>query len=147
MEKVLFQDYSPEERLEMLQNNCDKVIEDYGYEKPLSKDQLKAIKDKLSSASVSLHDVQEEKKEADKEFNEQIKNFKGTIAESVKQLKTRTTYTCEQCFELIDYDEKKVGIYNREGILIEERPAKLNELREPRNMFAQDLTKKTGTNN
>ena len=142
MEKLLFQDYSPEERLEMLQNNCDKVIEDYGYEKPLSKDQLKAIKDKLSSASVSLHDVQEEKKEADKEFNEQIKNFKGTIAESVKQLKTRTTYTCEQCFELIDYDEKKVGIYNREGILIEERPAKLNELREPRNMFAQ----KTGTN-
>ena len=142
MEKVLFQDYSPEERLEMLQNNCDKVLEDYGYEKPLSKDQLKAIKDKLSSASVSLHDVQEEKKEADKEFNEQIKNFKGTIAESVKQLKTRTTYTCEQCFELIDYDEKKVGIYNREGILIEERPAKLNELREPRNMFAQ----KTGTN-
>lgn len=142
MEKLLFQDYSPEERLEMLQNNCDKVLEDYGYEKPLSKDQLKAIKDKLSSASVSLHDVQEEKKEADKEFNEQIKNFKGTIAESVKQLKTRTTYTCEQCFELIDYDEKKVGIYNREGILIEERPAKLNELREPRNMFAQ----KTGTN-
>ena len=142
MEKVLFQDYSPEERLEMLQNNCEKVLEDYGYEKPLSKDQLKAIKDKLSSASVSLHDVQEEKKEADKEFNEQIKNFKGTIAESVKQLKTRTTYTCEQCFELIDYDEKKVGIYNREGILIEERPAKLNELREPRNMFAQ----KTGTN-
>ena len=142
MEKLLFQDYSPEERLEMLQNNCDKVIEDYGYEKPLSKDQLKAIKDKLSSASVSLHDVQEEKKEADKEFNEQIKNFKGTIAESVKQLKTRTTYTCEQCFELIDYNEKKVGIYNREGILVEERPAKLNELREPRNMFAQ----KTGTN-
>ena len=142
MEKVLFQDKTPEERLEMLQNNCDKVIEDYAYEKPLSKDQLKAIKDKLSSASVSLHDVQEEKKEADKEFNEQIKNFKGTIAESVKQLKTRTTYTCEQCFELIDYDEKKVGIYNREGILIEERPAKLNELREPRNMFAQ----KTGTN-
>ena len=142
MEKLLFQDYSPEERLEMLQNNCDKVIEDYGYEKPLSKDQLKAIKDKLSSASVSLHDVQEEKKEADKEFNEQIKNFKGTIAESVKQLKTRTTYTCEQCFELIDYNEKKVGVYNREGILVEERPAKLNELREPRNMFAQ----KTGTN-
>ena len=142
MEKVLFPDYSPEERLEMLQNNCDKVLEDYGYEKPLSKDQLKAIKDKLSSASVSLHDVQEEKKEADKDFNEQIKNFRGTIAESVKQLKTRTAYTCEQCFELIDYDEKKVGIYNREGILIEERPAKLNELREPRNMFAQ----KTGTN-
>lgn len=142
MEKVLFQDKTPEERLEMLQSNCEKVIEDYGYEKPLSKDQLKAVKDKLSSASVSLHDVQEEKKEVDKEYNDKIKDYKASIAESVKQLKTRTTYACEQCFELIDYDEKKVGIYNREGILIEERPAKLNELREPRNMFAQ----KTGTN-
>ena len=26
MEKVLFQDKTPEERLEMLQNNCDKVM-------------------------------------------------------------------------------------------------------------------------
>ena len=142
MDKQLFAEYSDEQRLQMLKDNCNKLLEDYGYDKPLSKDQLKAIKDKLSSASISLADVQEEKKQADSEFNEQIKNLKCTIAESVKQLKTRTTYTCEQCFELIDYDEKKVGIYNREGILIEERAAKLNELREPRNMFAQ----KTGTN-
>ena len=142
MDKQLFAEYSDEQRLQMLKDNCNKLLEDYGYDKPLSKDQLKAIKDKLSSASISLADVQEEKKQADSEFNEQIKNLKGTIAEQVKQLKNRTTYTCELCFEVIDYDEKKVGIYNREGILIEERPAKLNELREPRNMFAQ----KTGTN-
>ena len=146
MDKQLFAEYSDEQRLQMLKDNCNKLLDDYGYDKPLSKDQLKAIKDKLSSASISLADVQEEKKQADSEFNEQIKNLKGTIAEQVKQLKTRTTYTCELCFEVIDYDEKKVGIYNKDGLLVEERPAKLNELREPRNMFAQDSTKKTGTN-
>lgn len=145
MDKKLFQDYSSEQRLEMLQSNCNRVLEDYGYDKPLSGDQLKAVKDRLSSASVSLHDVQEEKKEADKEFNDKIKDLRGTIAESVKQLKTRTTYTCEQCFELIDYDERKVGIYNRDGILVEERPATLKELREPHNMFAEN--EKTGTHN
>ena len=145
MDKQLFAEYSDEQRLQMLKDNCNKLLEDYGYDKPLSKDQLKAIKDKLSSASISLADVQEEKKQADSEFNEQIKNLKGTIAEQVKQLKTRTTYTCELCFEVIDYDEKKVGIYNKDGLLVEERPATLKELREPRNMFAQDITKKTGT--
>lgn len=142
MEKKLFQEYSEEQRLQMLSDNCDKPLEDYGYEKPLSKDQLKAVKDRLSSASVSLHDIQEEKKEVDKEYNDKIKDCKASIADAVKQLKTRTTYTCEQCFQFIDDVEKKVGIYNREGILIEERPATIKELREPRNMFAQ----KTGTN-
>ena len=146
MDKQLFIEYSDEQRLQMLKDNCKKMLEDYGYEKTLSKDQLKTVKDKLSSATVSLHDVEEEKKEVDKEYNDRIKDYKGTIAEAVKALKTRTTYTCELCFEIIDYDEKKVGIYNKEGYLVEERSAKLNELREPRNMFAQDI-KKTGTNN
>ena len=143
MEQHLFTEYSEEQRLQMLKDNCEKALDDYGYDKPLSKDQLKSIKDKLSSASVSLHDTQEEKKEVDKEYNDKIKDFKATIADAVKSLKTRTTFTCEQCFQFIDYDEKKVGIYNRDGQLIEERPATLKELREPRNMFAE--TRKTGT--
>ena len=67
MDKHLFREYSEEQRIQMLQDNCEKVIEDYGYDKPLSTAQLKAVKDRLSSASVSLHDIQEEKKEADKE--------------------------------------------------------------------------------
>lgn len=147
MDKQLFAEYSDEQRLQMLKDNSNRLLEDYGYDKPLSKEQLKVIKDKLSSASISLHDVQEEKKQADSEFNEKIKDLKGTIAEQVKQLKNRTTYTCELCFEIIDYDESKVGVYNKEGLLVEERPATLKELREPRNMFAQDINKKTGTNN
>lgn len=131
----------------MLKDNCNKLLEDYGYDKPLSKEQLKALKDKLSSTAVSLHDVQEEKKEADKGYNDQIKDLKGTIAESVKQLKTRTTYTCELCFEFLFREERKVGVYNKDGLLIEERPATLKELREPDDMFRQAATSKTGTNN
>ena len=146
MEKHLFADYSEQDRLQMLQDNCSKVLEDYGYNKPLSQEQFKAIKDKLSSASVSLHDVQEEKKAVDAGYAEQIKSLKGIIADQVRQLKTRSTYTCERCFEVIDYDEKKVGVYTKEGVLIEERAATLMELREPKNMFASEL-KKTGTHN
>lgn len=147
MDKKLFQEYSEEQRLQMLKDNCNKMLEDYGYDKPLSKDQLKAVKDRLSSASVELHDVQEEKKEADSGFNDRIKSLKGTIAEQVKQLKDRTSYTCEQCFEFLFREEKKVGVYNKDGILIEERAATLKELREPEDMFRQaPIARKTGTN-
>lgn len=145
MDKNLFQEYPEEQRLQMLKDNCSKLLEDYGYDKPLSKEQLKAVKDRLSSAAISLHDVEEEKREADKEFNDRIKDFKGTIANSVKELKSRTTYTCELCFEFLDRQERKVGVYNKDGLLIEERPATLKELREPEDMFRQ--SRKTGTDN
>ena len=84
MDKHFFPDVSEEQRLQLLRDNSNRMLEDYGYEKPLSKEQLKAIKDKLSSASISLADVLEEKKQADTDFNEQIKQLKGTIAEQVK---------------------------------------------------------------
>lgn len=143
MEQHLFQDYSEEQRLAMLKDNCTKLMEDYGYDKPLSSDQLKNLKDKLSSASISLHDVEEEKKQVDSEYNERIKEHKATVADCVKQLKTRTTFACELCFEFLDREERKVGIYNKDGLLISERPANLKELREPEDMFRGQ---RTGTN-
>jgi hypothetical protein len=145
MEKVLFAEYSDEQRLQMLNDNCEKLLEDYGYDKPLSKDQLKAVKDRLSSASVELNDVLEEKKQADSEFNERIKNLKGTVAEQIRLLKTRTTYTCEPCFEFLDREHRQVGVYNKDGELVSERPATLKELREPEDMFRKQ--RKTGTDN
>ena len=143
MEKRLFVNYTAEDRLQMLQDNCTKPLEEYGYNKPLTKEQLKDIKDQLSSAAMTLHDVQEEKAEADKEFNSRIKELKGSIAEHVKKLKSRTTYTCGQCFEFLDREERKVGIYDRDGNLVDERAATMKELSEPDNMFAQMEMRKT----
>lgn len=134
MEKLLFQDMSPEKRLTMLKDNCDQLLDDYSYDKPLTKEQLKNVKDALAGASVDLHDVQEEKKEADKEFNARIKDCKAVISEKVKQLKNRTTYACELCFAFLERDEAKVYIYNKDGQLVTSRPATMKEMRE-QNLF------------
>ena len=57
MDKKLFQGYSEEQRLEMLNDNCNKRLEDYGYEKPLSADQVKQLKDKITSCVKELRKV------------------------------------------------------------------------------------------
>lgn len=145
MDKQLFTEYSEEQRLQMLKDNSNKLLEDYGYEKPLSKEQVKQLKDKIASQVTELRKVKAEKKEVTKGYNEQISKLDKSIDSASEELEKRTTYTSELCFEFIDYDEKKVGIYNKDGLLIEERPANLKELREPRNMFAEEY-KKTGTN-
>lgn len=48
----------------------------------------------------------------------------------------------EPCYKLIDEDEKMAGYYNKEGMLVYERPARLEEL-QPR-LFKHNATK-TGT--
>ena len=106
---------------------------------------MKQLKDKIASQVTELRKVKAEKKEVTKGYNEQISKLDKSIDSASEELEKRTTYTSELCFEFIDYDEKKVGIYNKDGLLIEERPANLKELREPRNMFAEEY-KKTGTN-
>ena len=146
MERHLFTEYSDEQRLQMLKDNSNRLLEDYGYEKPLSPEQVKSLKDKIASQVSELRKVKAEKKEVVKGYNAQISKLDKSIDSASEELEKRTTYTSELCFEFIDYDEKRVGIYNKDGLLIEERPANLKELREPRNMFAQDFTKKTGTN-
>ena len=146
MERHLFTEYSDEQRLQMLKDNSNRLLEDYGYEKPLSPEQVKSLKDKIASQVSELRKVKAEKKEVMKDYNAQISKLDKSIDSASEELEKRTTYTSELCFEFIDYDEKRVGIYNKDGLLIEERPANLKELREPRNMFAQDFTKKTGTN-
>lgn len=144
MDKYFFPDVSDEQRLDLLKTNCSKLLEDYGYEKPLSKEQVKQLKDKISNHVSELRKVKAEKKEVMKDYNAQISKLDKSIDTASEELDKRTTYTSELCFEFIDYDEKKVGIYNKDGLLISERPANLKELREPRNMFADNL--KTGTN-
>jgi uncharacterized phage infection (PIP) family protein YhgE len=145
MDKYFFPDVSDEQRLDLLKTNCNRLLEDYGYEKPLSKEQVKQLKDKIANHVSELRKVKAEKKEVVKDYNSQISTLEKSIDSSSDELEKRTTYTSELCFEFIDYDEKKVGIYNRDGLLISERPANLKELREPRNMFTDNL--KTGTNN
>ena len=146
MERYLFTEYSDEQRLQMLKDNSNRLLEDYGYEKPLSPEQVKSLKDKIASQVSELRKVKAERKEVVKGYTEQISKLDKSIDPASEELEKRTTYPSELCFEFIDYDEKRVGIYNKDGLLIEERPANLKELREPRNMFAQDVTKKTGTN-
>ena len=146
MDKHLFTEYSDEQRLQMLKDNSNRLLEDYGYEKPLSPEQVKSLKDKIASQVSELRKIKAEKKEVVKGYTEQITKLDKSIDSASEELEKRTTYTSELCFEFIDYDEKRVGIYNKDGLLIEERPANLKELREPRNMFAQLPQQKTGTN-
>lgn len=148
MDKRLFQEYSEEQRLQMLNDNCNKRLEDYCYDKPLSADQVKQLKDKITNCVKELRKVKAEKKEITKGYTEQISKLEKTIETASEEEEKRTTFASETCFEFLYREERKIGIYNKDGVLVDERAATLKELREPDDMFRQaPPTRKNGTDN
>ena len=125
-------------RVQFLKDNCDK-IEEIGYMKRFSSDDLATKKDELAEISIAMADIEEEKKEAMAEFKERLKPLVEERATLLKDIKTKAEFKNEQCYKFVDHDEKMVGYYNSEGELVSARQMRPDE--------AQTIIKLlTGTN-
>jgi len=133
---------SPQERINFLSDNCDSV-ENKGYMKRFTPDQLLKMKEGLSDLSISINDIEVEKKQAVKDFGDTLKPLIEEKKEILKGLKNKSEHVTERCFKFIDFDNREVGFYNENGELIESRPAYADELQT--NVF--QTIRKTGTEN
>jgi hypothetical protein len=141
MQKELGKEYkSAREREAFLKDNCDKV-EEKGYMKPFTPEQLQGHKEKLANVSIAISEVEAEKKEAAEVFKGKLKPLVESRTQMVSNIKAKAEYVKEICFKFIDQDEKTVGYYNADGDLIESRPATADELQPT--IFS--LSRKTGT--
>lgn len=125
-----------------LRDNCDRV-EDLGYVKSFSSEEMENLKERLVENNIQLRDVRADKKQSNKEFNEQIKQLQESNDETTKKLKERSEFVNEQCFMFIDEESGMVGYYNQEGDLVHHRPARADEFR--KSVFGE-ARRATGTN-
>ena len=145
MEKVLGQDYAPRERKQFLRDNAD-AVEQLGYQKPLTEDQLVELKEELTDTSIKIADIEAAKREATIAYNEELKPFKKRYAEVVDSLKSRTEFKEEDCYKFIDHEAGDVGYYNEEGVLVYQRGILPNE-RQKTVFEMLPGRQKTGTDN
>lgn len=140
MDKVLGQEYEGKARINFLRDNCD-AVEDLGYTKQLPNEEIEALKDRLVENNIQLRDVRADKKAANKEFNDQIKQLEESNDEVTGKLKAKSEFVTEACFKFVDTETREVGYYNREGLLVYCRPARPEEMQ--KSMFSPVL--RTGT--
>lgn len=104
MEKVLGQEYGrAADRVAFLRDNCD-AVEDLGYVKQLKTEEIEELKDRLVENNIQLRDVRADKKAANKEFNDQIKQLEDNNDEVTAKLKERSEYVTEPCYKFVDED-------------------------------------------
>jgi hypothetical protein len=140
MDKVLGQEYEGKARIDFLRDNCD-AVEDLGYTKQLPSEEIEALKDRLVENNIQLRDVRADKKAANKEFNDQIKQLEESNDEVTGKLKAKSEFVTEACFKFVDTETREVGYYNREGLLVYCRPGRPEEMQ--KSMFSPVL--RTGT--
>lgn len=140
MDKVLGQEYEGKARIDFLRDNCD-AVEDLGYTKQLPNEEIEALKDRLVENNIQLRDVRADKKAANKEFNDLIKQLEESNDEVTGKLKAKSEFVTEACFKFVDTETREVGYYNREGLLVYCRPGRPEEMQ--KSMFSPVL--RTGT--
>ena len=128
MDKQLGSEYPEGQHREaFLKDNCDQV-ENKGYMKPFTPEQLAEMKENLAETSIEINDVEIEKKEVLEGYKTQIKPLVESKTRLLRNIKHKAEFVDEICYKFIEGTTKEVGYYNSEGFLIESRPAFGNEL-------------------
>lgn len=106
MDKFLGQDIPEKERWQFLQDNAD-AIEKIGYTHRFAPDELAQKKEVLAEVSISINDIEVEKKKAMQEFKERLKPLNEEKQELLDHIKRGTEFVDnEECAKILYHDEK-----------------------------------------
>lgn len=120
LEKQIGAHLPERDRIQMLKDNADK-IQEYGYTKRFTPEQLARMKETLSDISIEVNDLEEQKKDAMAGFKEKLKPVITARKQLLKGLKTKSEFVQEECYKMIDHEEGRVGFYNKDGELVDVR--------------------------
>ena len=148
MNKTIGKDIAnPIQREQFIKDNADGV-ENKGYMKAYTPEQLQGHKEKLANVSIEIAEIEAELKEVQAEYKGRLKPLKEARANMVSNIKAKAEYVHEPCYRFTDQETKTTEFYNKEGDLVEERPATADEMQPT--LFAVrgfNQADKTGTNN
>lgn len=116
--------------------------------KPYTPEQLQQRKEELANASIEIAEIEQEAKEAAAHYKGKLKPLKETRARMVGDIKSKSEYVKELCYKFVDQEARETGYYNKEGDLIESRPATADELQTTLfGVIRNQEADKTGTDN
>ena len=142
MDKYLFQNETPEKRLELLESTADQIIDDKYYQR-LSNEELTMKKADFTANALKVDDLETEKKEVMDEFKERLQPLKVTHKTLSNEIRTGFTEREGLLYKFIDDNTRMVYFYDENGELIETktRPANSDEMQNT----IQMSIRKTGT--
>ena len=127
IDRELGKDIALEERAQFLEDNCD-AVEDVTYSRAFAPEELALRREQLTDVSIEIADIEDEKKKVMDEFKKQLEPLNEVKKGVIKALREKSQTVTEKCYKFIDEESRMVGFYNKEGNLVNSRPAFQKEL-------------------
>jgi len=145
MEKELGKEFSnPIQKESFLKDNCDSCVQK-GYMKPYTPEELQGLKEKLANVSIEIAEIEAEIKQVQSEYKGRLKPLKEARSNMASNIKSKAEYVNEICYRFTDQEAKETGYYNKDGKLVECRPATADELQPTIFAGIRHIGTKTGT--
>lgn len=142
MLKVLGQDIKDlQERKNFLIDNADNVVE-MDYHKAFESDELAQKKTEFAEKHIRIAILEEQIKDFKDKINLELKPLREEVNALRDDIKSKGRDVHEKVYQFLDEEDRMVGFYNAEGILVSSRPATKEELQ--KTIFAD--MRKEGTN-
>lgn len=121
MDRQIFKDVSPAERLQLLRDNAYKIEPKFYYTRPLEEGEIQERQDSLSQSMIEIDREDQKLKEAKEAYNSVVKPIKEQMKTDLQEIRTRSEEVVGEVFMIKDLEEGKLGYYSAEGELLQER--------------------------
>lgn len=119
MVQFIFQDKSQEERIALLEQSRN--TENITYKRHLTDAEIDNESKNLANEVKILASIEEEKKEVNRQFKEQIDGTRAKMDTISKTLLEGQKEVTEKCFKVLNIEGHEVGYYNVSGELVKVR--------------------------
>jgi hypothetical protein len=126
MAKIFMPELSPDERINILRNNADKV-EQTDYEKELTEDELIAKREEFVDNSIDVSKLEDELAEKKKEYKNKIEPIKLINRGLQKEIKTKKKWVKGQLFHMADHINGYMETWDETGELVSSRRLRPDE--------------------
>lgn len=121
MPEIFMPDATPNERLQALKNNADKIEENASYERDLSEDELNVKRETFVDNSINVSKLEDELNAYKKAYKGKIEPIKIVNKGLQFEIKTKRTTEKGTLFHLANHDSGYMESYNEAGELISKR--------------------------
>lgn len=117
----------PQQRKQYLADNADSVVKKT-YMQRYTPEELQARKEELANVSISINDIEAEKKEAMKEFNERLDPLTEQRTILIGDIRRKAKEVTGDCYCFVSEEERMTYVISENGDCIEARPCTADEL-------------------
>jgi hypothetical protein len=120
MPSAIYQDMTPEDRLAKIKETADQVV-NHNYKRPYSEDEVTEIRRRISDLCVKISDLERELASVKAQYKAEITPLEASREDLIGDLRSGGDYVDEECYVFMNFEIGKAGLYNGDGILLNEK--------------------------